>query len=240
MGAWLREDGADAAARRAAVLIDVLRHGLNLVVIDLGDDDEAQVIFETLNARGTPLLPADLVKNYLFHAAAESQADLDTLYAHWKPFRRGRVLAQGRAGPFLPPADSSQHYLTLVTRGKVSDDLFSEFRVAGKPQKNPLAATAVSLQARWDRTRRGVFFQRLTAMDTKHARPFSNSASFNDSARSRCHSGERRVDAGRSRRNALERLGRNRAEHSLVFLLDPESRVTTRPRQRRADRALNQ
>ena len=42
------------------------RRSLNLVVIDLGDDDEAQVIFETLNARGTPLLPADLVKNYPF------------------------------------------------------------------------------------------------------------------------------------------------------------------------------
>ena len=33
----------------------------------MGSDDNAQVIFETLNARGTPLLPSDLVKNYLFH-----------------------------------------------------------------------------------------------------------------------------------------------------------------------------
>ena len=189
MGAWLREDGADAAARRAAVLIDVLRHGLNLVVIDLGDDDEAQVIFETLNARGTPLLPADLVKNYLFHAAAESQADLDTLYAqYWKPFDDGagywrKAVKQGRF--FRPQIDLFlQHYLTLVTRGKVSAaHLFSEFKefAASKPQHT--AETHLSALQRYaviyrsfsemgPDTRRGVFFQRLTAMDTSTLVPF--------------------------------------------------------------------
>lgn len=37
----------------------VVKGGLQLVVINLGPEDETQVIFETLNARGTDLLPAD-------------------------------------------------------------------------------------------------------------------------------------------------------------------------------------
>ena len=48
----------------------VVKNGLQLVVINLTSGDETQVIFETLNARGTELLPADLIKNYLFRKAA--------------------------------------------------------------------------------------------------------------------------------------------------------------------------
>src|SRR2546421_6887281 len=37
-------------------------------------------IFETLNARGTPLLPSDLVKNFLFHELHKEGHTLDALY----------------------------------------------------------------------------------------------------------------------------------------------------------------
>lgn len=37
-----------------------------MVVIDLEDNDDAQVIFEVLNGRQTPLSASDLVKNLLF------------------------------------------------------------------------------------------------------------------------------------------------------------------------------
>ena len=36
---------------------------IEMVVIDLGTGDDAHIIFETLNARGTPLRASDLVKN---------------------------------------------------------------------------------------------------------------------------------------------------------------------------------
>ena len=39
-----------------------LKNALQVVAIDLEQDDDAQVIFETLNARGEPLLPADLLR----------------------------------------------------------------------------------------------------------------------------------------------------------------------------------
>lgn len=39
---------------------------LQLVIIDLDDSDNPHVIFETLNARGTPLLQSDMIKNRIF------------------------------------------------------------------------------------------------------------------------------------------------------------------------------
>ena len=42
-----------------------MQNALKVVVIDLGKDDDAQVIFETLNARSEALLPADLLHLYL-------------------------------------------------------------------------------------------------------------------------------------------------------------------------------
>ncbi len=49
-----------------------------MVVIDLGADENAQEIFETLNARGASLTAADLIKNFVFQRLQESQADVET------------------------------------------------------------------------------------------------------------------------------------------------------------------
>jgi hypothetical protein len=64
-----------AAAARAERLRITLCDLLKVVSITLEADDNAQVIFETLNARGTPLLALDLVKNALFYQAARQQRD---------------------------------------------------------------------------------------------------------------------------------------------------------------------
>ncbi|HFL2829833.1 TPA: DUF262 domain-containing protein, partial [Pseudomonas aeruginosa] len=87
---WLRPEAAEAEEspdKQLDALWAVVRNGLQLVVIDLGEDDESQVIFETLNARGTQLLPADLIKNFLFRRAQSEGGDIDTLYEeHWAEF----------------------------------------------------------------------------------------------------------------------------------------------------------
>lgn len=58
---WLNDGiGSDALANRADALSATLRQRLWIIALNLGEEDQAQVIFETLNARGTPLLPADL------------------------------------------------------------------------------------------------------------------------------------------------------------------------------------
>jgi hypothetical protein len=73
---------------RAALLVATLLGLVKVVVIDLEDADDAQVIFEALNARNTPLSATDLVKNLLF-LRAESQQQLDAQEMYdtlWKRF----------------------------------------------------------------------------------------------------------------------------------------------------------
>ncbi len=52
---------------------------LEVVVIDLASADDASVIFETLNARGTPLLASDLVNNYVLQTATAAGLDANNL-----------------------------------------------------------------------------------------------------------------------------------------------------------------
>lgn len=93
IGSPLRLDGEDLPddpfgsgspeERRASVLVDTIRGLLKLVAIELGDEDDAQVIFEALNARGTPLSSADLVKNVIFIHARKAGHNIDDLYDQW-------------------------------------------------------------------------------------------------------------------------------------------------------------
>ena len=96
-----------------------MKQDTTLVVIDLDENDDAQEIFETLNALGAPLLPADLVKNYLFHLAEAKGENSEKLYhRYWEKFdsgksywrqevRQGR-LKRARLDLFL------NHYLTMM------------------------------------------------------------------------------------------------------------------------------
>ena len=61
---WLNA-APDSRERRAEALQAAVTAMLNMVVIQLGANDDPHVIFETLNARGTPLLESDLIKNYI-------------------------------------------------------------------------------------------------------------------------------------------------------------------------------
>ena len=78
---------------RAEALETAITKMLQLVVIDLGSGDDPHVIFETLNARGTPLLESDLIKNYALSKTSRSDiwGDLDNNW--WQhEFRQGRLL----------------------------------------------------------------------------------------------------------------------------------------------------
>lgn len=62
---WLDRFGDDIDSRKRAAfkLERTISTALELVVIDLDSEDNPYVIFETMNARGTPLLQSDMVKN---------------------------------------------------------------------------------------------------------------------------------------------------------------------------------
>lgn len=77
--AWLVADSGQAAARAEALILAILRD-LKVVSIILESDDDAQIIFETLNGRGAQLHATDLIRNYLFMRADRDGADSESLY----------------------------------------------------------------------------------------------------------------------------------------------------------------
>lgn len=85
---WLGDPGSDGFAARAEGLVSALLNGLQLVAINLGANENSQEIFETLNARGTPLTAADLIRNFVFQRLAAEGADTKRAYAEDWPFER--------------------------------------------------------------------------------------------------------------------------------------------------------
>ena len=67
---WLRR--FDAAESALLDLEEFLSDKTNVIVIEVGDESDAFVIFETLNDRGLELAVSDLVKNYLFSVADQA------------------------------------------------------------------------------------------------------------------------------------------------------------------------
>ena len=69
---------------------------LQMVVIDLGLQDDPHIIFEPLNARGTPLLESDLIKNYVAYRVGQTAQDglWGELDDDWwrEEFRQGRLI----------------------------------------------------------------------------------------------------------------------------------------------------
>ena len=66
--------GSGSPAEMAGILSEAVRNYMRLIVLDLDQGDEPQAIFETLNAHGTPLLPTDLIKNWLLWEAARRKS----------------------------------------------------------------------------------------------------------------------------------------------------------------------
>jgi hypothetical protein len=84
---WIPKPELPLIPERAYLLMETLRDGFQIMSLELEDEDDPQIIFETLNARGAPLQPSDLIRNFLFLQATRKGEDVDTLYnEHWKSF----------------------------------------------------------------------------------------------------------------------------------------------------------
>jgi len=84
---WLLEKGEEFIQIRSTALEKSARDLLQVVVIDLAANENAQEIFETLNARGAVLTAADLIKNFIFQRLLEEGTDVENAYSqYWKMF----------------------------------------------------------------------------------------------------------------------------------------------------------
>ena len=101
-------DTSEAIELRLEALLTAVLKRMKLVVITLGEGDDAQVIFETLNSKGEPLLAMDLVRNNIFHRADKQEASIDELYGElWGPFdapwwRDPAPNARPKTSPYRP------------------------------------------------------------------------------------------------------------------------------------------
>jgi hypothetical protein len=152
MDAFVEGEGEElvASSDRAEVRLDAILTALmedfRVVEIQLEKDDDAQVIFETLNDRGTPLLAADLIRNFIFLRASRGTTEPEKLYeARWKSFEdpfwsiidsRGRLTRQ-RIEFFL------LQYLSASTGREISlIRLFAEYKDFVQRDERPLDMNA--------------------------------------------------------------------------------------------------
>jgi len=159
----------------------------------LDAEDDPQVIFETLNYRGVPLEPSDLVRNYLFLSANRTGKDVIALYnKYWNDFdekstatgkfwkekeRQGRFF-RSRLDLFF------FHYLTYRSEHEIKmGPLYQEFKNWWEePETRNIeseleliqktSASFSSLLTIDDTTRFGVFAQRLRILDMTTIYPF--------------------------------------------------------------------
>ncbi len=103
-----------------------------VVEITLEEGDDAQVIFETLNERGEPLLAADLVRNNIFQRADAAHEQAEKLFAtYWKRFEDEFWEQPERQGRYKKPR--IEFFLANYIAGQIAGEvnltkLFSEYK----------------------------------------------------------------------------------------------------------------
>lgn len=107
-----------------------------VVEIVLEDGDDAQVIFETLNERGEPLLAADLIRNNIFQRAdakrTPGEPNAEKLFDdYWKPFEDRFWEIEEKQGRFKKPR--IEFFLANFIAGQIASEvnlskLFSEYK----------------------------------------------------------------------------------------------------------------
>ena len=147
-------------AKRLEALSASLLEDFRLIMITLDKNDDAQVIFETLNSRGKPLAAMDLVRNDIFHRAAKRGEDLDQLMdTRWSVFeeqfwkdeqRQGRLKKQ-RMDFFLA------HTLAAERGSEVAmTELYAEYKKFIQGHPFPSVAAELELLTKYAPTYRAL------------------------------------------------------------------------------------
>lgn len=188
---WLGSDGEDGHIPRAEAIERSARELLQIVVIDLTANENAQEIFETLNARGAVLTAADLIKNFVFQRLLEQGADVELAYSkYWSQFETAFWEREISVGRFKHQRSSVflNHWLVARTGEEVvAREVFSRFKEfadhrAGQPMMTLLQEIARAAAIYRDFTekaevldgplcRLGMFSYRVTTLESEVIKP---------------------------------------------------------------------
>ena len=197
---WLGEH-PDSVPERSGGLVSALMGLLQMVVIDLDPADDPNVIFETLNARGTPLLASDLIKNSILHTATEAGIDSDALYNElWRGFDELWWRTEIRQGRIVRPRiDTYLNYWLVMRTGEevLSTGVFPRFRQYAEAPGQVITSVVKDIKAIAQSYRRleelndnsveGQFLYRWHVMDAGVSTPvvlwlFANKSAIGDEA----------------------------------------------------------
>ena len=185
---WLHEDANEFG--RARTLVPAILDRLEIASIRLDANEDAQAIFETLNARGTPLSAADLIKNFVFQNLKATPAEAEQAYFEfWADFETpwweqqittGRI-TNSRASLFL------WQWLTARTLDEFPiREVFSQFKYYVNTVAKDIETLLPRIKAAADRYRNIIegsdnangplsrvelFSYRIAALDSEIARP---------------------------------------------------------------------
>ncbi len=121
---WL-EEGEGPIEHKIDALEAAASSMLQMVVIDLSPQDDPNLIFETLNARGTPLEQSDLIKNFVLSQERDPESVI------WGNLDDGWWRAEVRQGRLLRPRLDMllNYWLAMRTGSEVSPSrVFDDFR----------------------------------------------------------------------------------------------------------------
>ncbi len=114
----IKDGDSDGSTIDVQRLLDTIERKLIIVNINLGETEDPYLIFESLNAKGSPLTQADLVRNYFlmrFPVGTQEEIYRDL----WLPMQR-------RLGDNL--AEFMRHYLMRNGDEVLKDDVYSQLK----------------------------------------------------------------------------------------------------------------
>ena len=186
---WLGEDEQQAFAR-ARVLVAAIQDRLEIATIRLNADEDAQAIFETLNARGTPLSAADLIKNFVFQNLNTNPAAAEKSYRrYWSQFETEWWEEEITSGRLKNPRSSLFLWQWLTTRTLEEfpiREVFRQFKYYVTTLDKDIADLLPQIRAAADRyqeiiqgatrpdgplNREELFSYRIRLLDSEVARP---------------------------------------------------------------------
>jgi hypothetical protein len=129
---YLREQIASFLVEKAAehiqpeVALDAILSGFltgfQIVVVQLGQEDDAQAIFSSLNGNAAPLTSFDLIRNDIFHRARKALEDDDALYnSYWKELETGFWKEEVKQGRLKRPR--TDHLITHTMVAETALDI---------------------------------------------------------------------------------------------------------------------
>ncbi|MBM3957704.1 MAG: DUF262 domain-containing protein, partial [Gemmatimonadetes bacterium] len=122
---------ANTAARKVLERLRARLLALKLIVIEIDDEDDAYLVFETLNTRGRELRLSDLVKNYVLRHTEAGKAKMDRPRERWD----GIVGVIEESGAGLDVDSFLHHYWVSVYPYVPLKSLYRAIKKEVKPGK---------------------------------------------------------------------------------------------------------